>query len=176
MIFKEEPALVGPRLDPNAAEMCCGCFGKLGKVSYQCPKCNLARICSEKCAEAKFHSFECEILANSKIEENVQVELQTPLRFLGMKEKDPKKYIQLKSLLANKEIKKNGPDWERISKMSTDIYNKFKIKDVSIEEIEDVICILESNSYQVISSQDSLNGVYVQASMLNHTCFKGPKI
>ena len=66
--------------------------------------------------------------------------------------------------------------WERISKMSTDIYDKFKIKDVSIEEIEDVICILESNSYQVISSQDSLNGVYVQASMLNHTCFKGPKV
>ena len=93
-----------------------------------------------------------------------------------MKEKDPKKYVQLKSLLANKEIKKNGPDWERISKMSTDIYDKFKIKDVSIEEIEDVICILESNSYQVISSQDSLNGIYVQASMLNHTCFKGTKI
>ena len=60
--------------------MCCGCYGKLGKVSFQCPKCNLARICSEKCAEAKFHCFECEILANSKLEENVQVELQTPLR------------------------------------------------------------------------------------------------
>ena len=32
---------------------------------------------------------------------------------------------------------------------------------------------LESNSYQVMSTNQSLNGVYVQASMLNHTCFKG---
>ena len=32
IIFKEEPQLLGPRLDPNVLPMCSGCFGKLGKM------------------------------------------------------------------------------------------------------------------------------------------------
>ena len=39
-------------------------------------------------------------------------------------------------------FQKNGPDWERISKMSIDILEKFQPKDFALEEIEDIICAL----------------------------------
>ena len=35
IIFKEEPILIGPRLDPNVLPMCSGCFGKLKKINYK---------------------------------------------------------------------------------------------------------------------------------------------
>jgi len=171
IIFREEPILLGPRLDPNVLPMCSGCFGKLKKINYKCPKCGV-EICSEKCAQNQFHLLECDLLASAKLEKWEFPELRTPLRFLGMKEKDPKKYAQLRSLVSNTNVKKNGPDWERISKMSTDILEKFQPKDFALKEIEDIICALESNSYQVMSTNQSLNGVYMQASMLNHTCYK----
>ena len=69
-------------------------------------------------------------------------------------------------------MQRTGPDWPRVVKMSTEIHENFNLNNVTLEEIEDVICILESNSYQVMASEDSLNGIYIQASMLNHTCFK----
>ena len=45
---------------------------------------------------------------------------------------------------------------------------------ISRQEIEEAICIIDSNSYQLISnlSQESFNGLFVEASMLNHSCFK----
>ena len=39
-------------------------------------------------------------------------------------------------------FQKNGPDWERISKMSIDIHEKFQPNDFSVDEIEDIICAL----------------------------------
>ena len=35
IIFREEPILVGPRLDPDVLPMCSGCFGKLKKINYK---------------------------------------------------------------------------------------------------------------------------------------------
>ena len=43
----------------------------------------------------------------------------------------------------------------------------------SNEEIEEAICIIRSNAFQVISpTQECLTGLYVDAAMLNHTCAK----
>ena len=62
-------------------------------------------ICSEKCAQNRFHLLECDILASAKLEKWEFPELRTPLRFLGMKEKDPQKYSQLRSLVSNTSVK-----------------------------------------------------------------------
>ena len=62
-------------------------------------------ICSEKCAQNQFHLLECDFLASAKLEKWEFPELRTPLRFLGMKEKDPKKYTQLRSLVSNTNVK-----------------------------------------------------------------------
>ena len=71
---------------------------------FRCPKCGV-EICSEKCAQNQFHLLECDLLASAKLEKWEFPELRTPLRCLGMKEKDPKKYAQLRSLVSNTDVK-----------------------------------------------------------------------
>ena len=61
-------------------------------------------FCSEKCIQNPFHQYEIDVFANAKLEGDF-VELQTPLRAIGMKEKDPKKFELLKSLVSNKDYK-----------------------------------------------------------------------
>jgi hypothetical protein len=62
-------------------------------------------LCSEKCAQNQFHLLECDFLASAKLEKWEFPELRTPLRSLGMKEKDPKKYAQLRNLVSNTNVK-----------------------------------------------------------------------
>ena len=120
---------------------------------------------------SEFHALECDVLLEAADNFN-DFDVLTPLRFLAMKQKNAAKYQELQTLVGHLDMKKTGPDWSRISSLVDKIMNKYSLPDVSQLEVESAICHLESNSYQVISSQDSLNGIYVQASMLNHTCFK----
>ena len=69
-------------------------------------------------------------------------------------------------------MQKRGPDWQRISQLASAIQEKFPNFDADLEEITEIICKIESNSYQLMTTEDSLNGIFVTASMLNHKCFK----
>ena len=48
------------------------------------------------------------------------------------------------------------------------------VADFTNEEIQEAICILHSNAFQVFSEQNHevLSGLYYNAAMLNHTCAK----
>lgn len=138
-------------------------------VNYRCSKCDIP-LCSEKCELSDYHQLECDFLQNST---NLQMEHLTILRFLGMKSKNGKKFKDLMTLVSNQETKKKGLDWLKITQKATEIISNYPKIQASKEDIQEIICKIESNSYQLLSAdQESLNGIYVQASMLNHTCFK----
>ena len=96
----------------------------------------------------------------------------TPLRFLASKSKFPEDYRKMKGLVGHLEMKKSGPDWANISIMA-DTIEKFNIPEITRQEIEEAICILDSNSYQLMhEEQGFLNGVFLIASMFNHVCYQ----
>ena len=78
----------------------------------------------------------------------------------------------MSGLVGHLEMKKSGPDWQNISAMA-DTLEQFNIPEVSRQDIEEAICILDSNSYQLLhQSGKSLNGVFIVASMFNHVCYQ----
>ena len=78
----------------------------------------------------------------------------------------------MSGLVGHLEMKKSGPDWQNISAMA-DTLEQFNIPEVNRQDIEEAICILNSNSYQLLhQSGKSLNGVFIVASMFNHVCYQ----
>ena len=55
----------------------------------------------------------------------------------------------MKKLVGNLDMKKSGPDWNNVEEMC-EILDKFQISQISKSEIEEIICILDSNSYQLV--------------------------
>ena len=135
-------------------------------LSVRCGSCGIP-ICSEKCAESA-HLLECD-LVNADF---TDFGILTPLRFLASKSKFPEDYRKMKGLVGHLEMKKSGPDWANISIMA-DTIEKFNIPEITRQEIEEAICILDSNSYQLMhEEQGFLNGVFLIASMFNHVCYQ----
>ena len=78
---------------------------------FRCNNCQIP-ICEEKCSKSSTHLIECDTLARvNQIDtsgDNKQFEdynIITPLRFLLMKQKQPKNYEKLSSLVSNIESK-----------------------------------------------------------------------
>ncbi|XP_059081006.1 uncharacterized protein LOC131878883 isoform X2 [Tigriopus californicus] len=62
-------------------------------------------------------------------------------------------------------------DWSELKKSSELLRNKYKLE-IDENEILDVLCILDSNSYQVLSKLtfETMSGLYPKAALLNHAC------
>ena len=135
--------------------------------SGRCGSCGVP-ICSEKCIEQSAHLLECDL-----INEDFQAfGILTPLRFLASKSKFPEDYRKMSGLVGHLEMKKSGPDWQNISAMA-DTLEQFNIPEVNRQDIEEAICILNSNSYQLLHQSGTfLNGVFIVASMFNHVCYQ----
>ena len=140
----------------------------LSFCSGRCGSCGVP-ICSEKCADQSAHLLECDLIN----EDFQEYGILTPLRFLASKSKFPEDYRKMNGLVGHLEMKKSGPDWKNISTMADKI-EKFNIPEVSRQDIEEAICILDSNSYQLLHQEQSkfLNGVFIVASMFNHVCYQ----
>ena len=77
----------------------------------RCKKCNIP-ICEEKCSVSSTHLLECETISRANKADNSDDKKEfndyniiTPLRFLLMKQKQPKEYEKLTSLVSNIESK-----------------------------------------------------------------------
>ena len=126
IILKERPIVVGPVTDSKTSSpLCAGCFGKLGKNLKNCPKCGIP-ICQEKCADSDWHQLECSFLVNNSLENNLSI--LSPLRFLGIKNKDVKLYRKMQSLVSHREERLNGDNKENIEKSTQ------KIRDMLSED------------------------------------------
>ena len=78
---------------------------------YRCKQCNVP-ICEEKCSKSPNHLLECDTISRSIKANNSDdktdfndYNIITPLRFLLMKQKRPKEYATLASLVSNIESK-----------------------------------------------------------------------
>lgn len=177
IIFIESPRVVAPRtLDPTP--VCPECFFPVtDQQRHKCPKCDIP-MCGDKCISTNtFHADECSIVSSRRNPQQSpfqDYDLLAIIRFLAWKKKDPLVYKELTSLANHKSNKIDSLDWPRISSMAERLENTFCIDGISKVEIEDAICILDTNSYQVLSKLtcDSLCGLYPKAALLNHTCYK----
>ena len=105
IIFREFPAFIGPTTNAHdhiGEKKCVGCFGKLGKCPKECPQCRVP-ICHEKCASSDGHQLDCHFFSSDILKQDYSV--LSPVRFLGMKLKNPKLYHKMTTLVSHRKTK-----------------------------------------------------------------------
>ena len=149
--------------------MCLGCY--YPSHGHQCPHCS-APLCGPSCqAPSSPHSQECSTLATADISGLDITPFVTALRFLLLARTDLKRYKKCRQLSTNLEQRKDQPDFQLVKERAATFSSLFPGL-ASEQEIIEILCILDTNTFQVLSagSASNLAGLYLRVSLLNHSC------
>lgn len=186
MILKEKPAVLGPKITCPA--QCLGCGKKLEPQTigdkldfYKCTICNWP-MCGPKCEKSEGHQPECKIMSDRKFKCKIKYEkpdkseaaycVISPLRVLLMKETNPLQYENIMNLESHLEDRMNTPLYMVLKANLVTFVVQVLGLPFNEETILKVASIFDTNSFDVRSPDGSrkLRGIYVTASMMNHSC------
>lgn len=175
VLFQEDPVAVGPFKSQNFSLVCIACYLPLNNLNTRCSKCNIP-LCSKSCQTKGDHQIECPVMEKVQDLKDQETPFQDwnlilPIRVLLLKHSDPAKYKALNNLVSNRSQKETSADWPELLTSTKQIRDKY-LTDFDEDEIIDVLCILDSNAYQVLSKLtfETMSGLYPRAAMLNHAC------
>eukprot|EP00095_Tigriopus_kingsejongensis_P005974 maker-scaffold48_size466083-snap-gene-1.25 protein:Tk05974 transcript:maker-scaffold48_size466083-snap-gene-1.25-mRNA-1 annotation:"protein isoform a-like" len=180
ILFKEAPLAVGPFKDRSLTVLCLGCYLPLRNQKFRCSKCHIP-LCSKACETRSEHARECNHFRTkpdliSQTEPFSNWDCIFPLRILLLKDQYPDKYQLIQDLVTNRRLKESSPDWKGLLECCDTLTDQFQL-DIDREEVLDILCALDSNSYQVLSKGvfETMSGIYPRASMLNHSCISNTR-
>jgi len=177
LILDEEVAVLGPIGDEGSPEVCLGCY--FPAHGYKCSKCE-APLCGPRCETQSDHSQECAILEKYDVCSKIQKDLGcliSPLRFLLLKSTDTARFKKCIQLSTNLEERKEQADFQVLLRKAKGLSNLFP-ELTTEEEIIKILCILDTNTFQVLSagSGHNLSGLYPRVALLNHSCIPNSRL
>eukprot|EP00092_Neocalanus_flemingeri_P007671 GFUD01008283.1.p1 GENE.GFUD01008283.1~~GFUD01008283.1.p1 ORF type:complete len:508 (+),score=99.99 GFUD01008283.1:66-1589(+) len=177
LIIDEEVAVLGPTVDEGSPGVCLGCY--FPTHGYKCSTCQ-APLCGPTCETQSDHAQECEVLAKYDVCQKKMKDLESlisPLRFLLLKSGDTARFKKCMQLSANIEERKQQADFQITTRKAAEFCDLFP--DLTTEEeITKILCIIDTNTYQVLSSGSahSLSGLYPRVALLNHNCVPNSRL
>ncbi|KAM3965788.1 SET domain-containing protein SmydA-8 [Aphomia sociella] len=186
MILKEKPAVIGPRM--TCAPQCLACGKKLEATKiedtydfYKCSMCNWP-MCGPQCEKADIHKPECKAMTDRKYRCTIKYEqpdkveaaycVIAPLRVLLMKTSNPLQFENVISLESHLEDKKDTPLYLVLRANLVTFVVQVLGMPFDEDTILKIASIFDTNAFDVRSTDGSKRsrGIYVTASMMNHSC------
>ena len=99
----------------------------------------------------------------------------TPLRMLSLKKTNPAKYNKALDLSDNLESLKEKENWDYYVTNIIEPIMKLNIENVSIEDVERVVGIILTNSFETSSTEGTV-GVFPEPAMMNHSCVANTRL
>ncbi|XP_077295843.1 SET domain-containing protein SmydA-8-like [Arctopsyche grandis] len=192
MIFKEKPAVLGPKIVSHP--VCLSCYKRVkaekqqnGKIDfYKCTSCGWP-MCNSECQSSKVHKEECELMNKRKYtctityggedkKESAYCVI-APLRCLLMEKTDPKQYEAILSMQGHLEQRINTPLYKILkANIVTFIQQVLGFTQFDENTIMNVAAILDNNAFDYrYKNLVKLRGLYLTASMQSHDCVPNTK-
>ena len=99
----------------------------------------------------------------------------TPLRILNLRKTNPAKYNGVLELSDNLESLKENDNWPYYVKHIIDPITELHIEAVTREDVEKIVGIVLTNSFETSSSAGTL-GVFLEPAMMNHSCLANTRL
>ena len=99
----------------------------------------------------------------------------TPLRILNLRKTNPEKYNGVLELSDNLESLKENDNWPYYVKHIIDPITELDIEAVTREDVEKIVGIVLTNSFETSSSAGTL-GVFLEPAMMNHSCLANTRL
>jgi len=175
LIFTDPPLLIGPK--QITEPVCLACYRPVDG-SYKCKKCGFP-MCDRSCAKAESHQPECEAVAESKApvrvtlfgECNSLYECIMPLRLLALRDDHVSLWRKLLTLESHDERRSRTENAAITQRTVVDIITeRLKMDKYEEDVIKKVLGVLDTNAFEIRLPDSSIQGVYSQGAMLEHSC------
>jgi len=175
LILSDAPILIGPK--QITEPICLACYRPVDG-SYRCKQCGFP-MCDKDCAGADTHEPECEAVRDSgtpvKVslfgENNSLYECITPIRLLALRDSDPSLWRKLIALESHSERRSRTENAAITQRTVVDIIKERLCMDKYNDEImAKVLGIIDTNAFEIRLPDSSIQGVFSQGAMLEHSC------
>lgn len=136
-------------------------------------------MCDSDCAEADAHQPECEAVSDSGLpvrvtlygENNSLYECVTPVRLLSLRDSETSIWRRVMTLESHDERRSRTENAAITQRTVVDIImQRLKIDKYDEDVIKKVLGILDTNAFEIRLPDSSIQGVYMQGAMLEHSC------
>ncbi|KAF2365894.1 Zinc finger MYND-type [Trinorchestia longiramus] len=175
LLLCDSPILIGPK--QITEPVCLGCYRPV-EGRYCCKKCGFP-MCDSDCEQAEAHEPECEAVSESgtpvKVslfgQNNSLYECITPLRLLGLRDNHVSLWRRLMTLESHQERRSHTENAAITQHTVVDIITeRLKIERYDEELIKKVLGIIDTNAFEIRLPDSSIQGVFGQGAMLEHSC------
>lgn len=175
LILSDPPLLIGPKQITES--MCLACY-RPADGSYNCKKCGFP-MCDKDCSEAEAHQPECEAVRDSGLpvrvtlfgENNSLYECVTPLRLLALRDDQVSIWRRLMTLESHDERRSRTENAAITQHTVVDIItHRLKVEKYDEDTIKKVLGIIDTNAFEIRLPDSSIQGVFSQGAMLEHSC------
>uniref|UniRef100_A0A6A7FNU5 Protein msta-like n=2 Tax=Hirondellea gigas TaxID=1518452 RepID=A0A6A7FNU5_9CRUS len=176
LIMADAPILIGPK--QITEPVCLACYRPVDG-SYKCKKCGFP-MCDSDCQDADTHQPECEAVSGSGRpvhvtlfgENNPLYECITVVRLLALRDNDTILWRRLMALESHEERRSRTEAAAITQRTVVDIImERMQQVDKYDEDlIKKILGIIDTNAYEIRLPDSSIQGIYSQASMLEHSC------
>ena len=137
-------------------------------------------MCSEDCCSKEDHLLECEVFSSAGFKVNYQkfdyenfeplYDTLTPIRMLALKDKKPKDWQNLKSLMSHLDIWKKDPGWVEDHEFAANFILDNLIMNVKKDDILELFGIGYINDFSMIVGDVKPRVCYPKVAMISHDC------
>jgi len=175
IIFADSPLLIGPK--QITEPVCLACYRPV-EGDYRCKRCGFP-MCDRNCADAESHQPECVAVADSgnpvKVtlfgENNSLYECITPVRLLALRDSRVSLWRKLINLESHDDRRSKTENAAITQRTVVDIIKKrLKMDRYDEDLIKKILGIIDTNAFEIRLPDSSIQGVYSQGAMLEHSC------
>ncbi|KAA0203419.1 hypothetical protein HAZT_HAZT011229 [Hyalella azteca] len=175
LLLSDSPLLIGPK--QITEPVCLACYRPVDG-QYRCKKCGFP-MCDADCQQAEAHEPECEAVSESGMpvkvslfgQNNSLYECIMPLRLLSLRDNQTSLWRRLMTLESHDERRSRTENAAITQRTVVDIIReRLKIDRYDEDLIKKVLGIIDTNAFEIRLPDSSIQGVYSQGSMLEHSC------
>lgn len=175
LLLSDAPLLIGPK--QITEPVCLACYRPVDG-NCTCKKCGFP-ICDDDCQDAESHQPECEAVSESGLpvrvtlfgECNSLYECIMPVRLLSMRDNQISMWRRLMTLESHDERRSRTETAAITQRTVVDIIkDRLKIDKYDEDLIKKVLGIIDTNAFEIRLPDSSIQGVFSQGAMLEHSC------
>jgi len=175
LILSDESLLIGPK--QITEPVCLACYRPVDGT-FRCKRCGFP-MCDRDCQDAESHQPECVAVSESGVpvrvtlltENNPLYECIMPLRLLALRDDQPSLWRKLMTLESHEERRSRTENAAITQHTVVDIIKgRLGIDKYDQELIKKVLGIIDTNAFEIRLPDSSIQGVFSQGAMLEHSC------
>ena len=175
IIIDESAIMLGPK--QITEPVCLTCYRPVDG-SYMCSNCGFP-MCDADCQSSDSHEPECKAVQRSGRNVKVTVfgeinslyECITPLRILHLRDNDKSTWERILCLESHSEEREQTESAAITQRTVVDIIiERLQILEFDADTIQKIVGILDTNAFEIRLPDSSIQGVYGEGAMMEHSC------